>query len=258
MNVKDYRRKIESELAQLDGKAGLESLAGTEHDGWQQAINQLQNPDLTTDLRIAALQRLQAGTFLGLQFESVRADYVAALRNVVTASDDKLRLAALDVLVNLKDDFARQKLQDSLRGIGQQLLAPAAALGLLARDDHGSAAHIARDLLFQSKDVPLRAQAARLLGGDPSAKGLLAALMQDKDEFREVRRASAVSLRNLDPSAFAQAAGKILADGSDFKDIKATVRGALNLAQTSAANTTAAVGWVGRTIGAIRNILSGS
>jgi HEAT repeat protein len=173
------------------------------------------------------MQLLQAGTFLGAQFAPLRPEYIAALRAAATAVDPELRRSALDVLVNMKDEFARKKLLEGLQGIGEALVPPAAALGLLARDDHGSASAIARDLLTKSADGAIRAQAARVLGSDPGATELLSEIMNDKMEFREVRRASAVALKSLNPKLFEQGALDILKDGDDFKEIKSTVGGAL-------------------------------
>ena len=230
MNVKEYRRQIESQLnaAAVPEAAGADlASAAAPQQRWAEAIRQLADPHLDPEARKAALQVLQAGTFLGSQFAPLRADYVAALRTAATGAAADLRRSALDVLVNLKDEFARQKLVEGLRGIGEALVPPAAALGLLARDDHSSASAIARDLLNRAADIYTRAQAVRVLGSDPSAKSLLAEIMKNKEEFREVRRASAVALRSLDRQAFERTALDILRDHSDFEDIKSTVRGAL-------------------------------
>jgi HEAT repeat protein len=230
MNVKDYRKQVE---AQTGPRGSLESLDAVEtvealpQQRWSDAIRQLTDPTLSPDIRKAAMHLLQAGTFLGAQFAPLRAEYIAALRTTATDADPELRRSALDILVNLKDEFARKKLLDGLQGQGEELVPAAAALGLLARDDHGSASTVARDLLATSADGPIRAQAARVLGSDPGATDLLSGIMKDKAEFREVRRASAVALRGLNPKMFEQGALEILNDGDDFKDIKSTVGGAL-------------------------------
>jgi hypothetical protein len=147
----------------------------------------------------------------------------------------------LDILAGKGDDFARQKLTEGLRGIGEALVSPAVALGLLARDDHASVRDIAHRFLEGNHDAHTKAQAVRLLGSDPAETLTLLRLMQDKSEFREVRRASAVALRALDPDAFVRNARSILADHSDFQDIRKTVSGALAraglLPESDAGNT---------------------
>jgi hypothetical protein len=106
------------------------------------------------------------------------------------------------------------------------VLPAAAALALLARDDHGSASAIARNLLASGDDAT-RAQAVRVLGSDPGASDLLSGIMKDKDESREVRRAGAVALESLNPQLFQDSAAEILHDEDDFAEIKSTVGGAL-------------------------------
>jgi len=231
MNVKDYRKQVEAELsAGVTPAAAGPPEAAPPQQNWDEAIRRLADPTVAVDVRKEAAQLLQAGTFLGAQFSEYRPRYVAALRTAATDADPELRRSALDVLVNFSDEFARQKLVEGLQGTGEELVPPAAALGLLARDDHLSASAVARELLGKSVDFHTRAQAVRVLGSDPGAKELLSGLMNDKTEFREVRRASAVALRGLDNDAFEKNAREILRDGSDFSDIKATVGGALERA----------------------------
>jgi HEAT repeat protein len=235
MNVKDYRKQIESQLgaAGPPAEAHFASAAAPSQQGWADAIKQLADPKLAPDVRTNAARFLQAGTFLGAQFAPFHADYLAALRTAATDADPDLCRSALDMLVNFNDEFARQKLVDGLRGTGQALIPQAAALGLLARDDHGSASAIARDLLGSSADIATRAQAVRVLGSDPAATDLLAGIMKNKSEFREVRQASAVALKGLNPQVFQDSAINILQDGNDFKDIQSTVGGALERAGIS-------------------------
>jgi HEAT repeat protein len=229
MNVKDYRLQVEAQLgaAGSPDNASVASTVAPPEQHWADAIRQLADPTLPAEARKNAAQVLQAGTFLGAQFGPFRADYLVALRTAATDADPDLRRSALDTLVNLDDEFAREVLTDGLRGIGKALVPQAAALGMLARNDHNSATAIARDLLAGGADVATRAQAVRVLGSDPASSDLLAEIMKNKSEFREVRRASAVALKGLDPQAFQAGAIDILRDVNDFEDIQATVGGAL-------------------------------
>jgi hypothetical protein len=231
MNVKDYRAQIESQLSSTaaPAAASADQAASDPGPGWADAIRRLADPKADLEARKAALHELQAATFLGEQFAPYRADYLAALRSAMMdrAADHDLRHFALDVLVNFKDEFARQKLVEGLRGIGEALVAPAAALGLLARDDHDAASGIAREVLTRATDAFTRAQAVRLLGSDANAAHDLLDILKNKDEAREVRQASAVALKGLNENEFTRGALEILNDASDFDDIRETVRGAL-------------------------------
>jgi hypothetical protein len=242
MNVKEYRQRMEAQLGNAAPPPGLDSAAPPPQQGWADAIRQLADATLDTETRKNMLHVLQAGTFQGSQFAPFRAEYLQALRTAATDADPELRRLALDVLANFKDEFARQKLTEGLRGTGEELLPPAAALGLLARDDHASAGAIAGELLAKSTDPHTRAQAVRVLASDPGAKALLTEVMKDKAEFREVRRASAVALKALDAQAFLDGARDILSDESDYKDIKATITGALKRAGADASGEGSASG----------------
>jgi hypothetical protein len=234
MNVKQYRQQVEADLASATLAANSTALGGptaaTPEQAWATATEQLADPGKAVETRRNALQILQGGTFQGDLFSAFHPGFLRALRIAATDDDGDLRHDALDALVNFKDEFARQVLTEGLQGTGKTLVPAAAALGLLARDDHGSANAIARELLGTTTDIPTRAQAVRVLGADPAATGLLDGIMRDKNEFEEVRRAGAVALRSLDPSRFENSALEIVQDASDFGEIKASVSGALERA----------------------------
>lgn len=236
MNVKEYRAQVEAGLSAATNApsrstavAGADAAnsAASREQAWTEALAQLSDRSAPSEARRNALQVLQAGTFLGQQFDPMRARYTDALHGAITDPDSEIRHFALDVLIDNKDAVARQRLMDGLQGKIAPLLAPAAALSLLARDDHASAGTIARDLLAKSADVATRMQAVRVLGSDPGATDLIANILKDKDEFREVRRAGGVALKGLNPELFRNSAAEILGDSSDFQDIKSSVGGAL-------------------------------
>lgn len=230
MNSKDYRRQVEAEYAAAApafSRAAAAAPSAPLEPDWAQDLVELMDTARDPREREAAIWRLQAGTFLVPDFAPHRPPYIQALQTAATDKDEGLRHAALDVLANSKDDFARRKLTEGLDDPNKALVSPAVALGLLARDDHGAATGFARAFLSGESDPATRAQAARVLAADPASSGLLAERMGDKDEYRLVRRASAVALHSVDPDSFRSLAEGILADDSDFQEIKATVRGAL-------------------------------
>lgn len=236
MNVKEYRKQIESRVNYRGEPAALATSVpddGNREADWSEVLKNLANVDLDPVERRQAFQIMQAASFLGPQFAPLHARYLDVLRQLAIDADGSLRRMALDALSNRKDEFARKRLTDGLRNASEALVPPAVALGFLARDDHGSAHEIARTLLSESTDVPVREQAVRVLGGAPDATSLLDAVMRDKKEFRRVRRASAVALRALDLQKFEQGARDILNDRSDFHDIKSTVAAALQRSSSS-------------------------
>ena len=229
MKAKEYREQIEASLntATVVAASVTPAVPDTPEKTWRAALASLSNSTSTAATRMEALQLLQAGTFLDQEFDVVRAEYVDALRHAATDPSEEIRRFALGILIGQKNDFARLKLVEGLQGKIQPLLAPAAALSLLARDDHASVSPVAAEILRSSVDPAVRTQAVRVLGKDPGAAIGLDELVRNKSEFREVRRAGAVALKNLDPNLFLQSASTILNDKDDFQDIKSTVGGAL-------------------------------
>ena len=231
MKVKDYRSQIEKETSDAPRAAEATEAASADSAGtWQGALQMLLDGRAETKTRLEAFRILAAGMFTGLEFTPYRARFQDALRQIAGDSnaDPALRQAALGALVNMRDVTARTLLSQGLRQPASAAVPPAVALEMLSLDDHASAAGLAREALASSKEAAVRQQAVRILGADPSAKDELRGILQDKNEFREVRRASAVALRSLEPTAFKNDARTILADPDDFPEIKATLKGALD------------------------------
>jgi hypothetical protein len=72
-------------------------------------------------------------------------------------------------------------------------------------------------------------EAVRLLASDPTSKDLLADILKDKDERREVRNASASALQALAPAEFEEQAKQIVLDDDEYPEIRATAINALTL-----------------------------
>ena len=72
-------------------------------------------------------------------------------------------------------------------------------------------------------------EAVRLLAGDPTSKELLAVILKDKAERREVRNASATALQSLAPAEFEEQAKVIVLDEEEHPEIRATAINALAL-----------------------------
>jgi hypothetical protein len=72
-------------------------------------------------------------------------------------------------------------------------------------------------------------EAVRLLASDPASKDLLAGILRNKDERREVRNASASALQSLAPAEFEEQAKEMVLDDNEYPEIRATAINALTL-----------------------------
>jgi hypothetical protein len=171
---------------------------------------------------MAALQSLGAAAFSVAGFDSVRDDYIAALREVSTDSHEQLRRRALGILTRNKDGFAQKKLIDGLKDPAKALLPPEKALQLLGNDVHAEAYSLARAIVKKPPNDDAKREALRLLAADPKSAPLFEKVLRDKKELRENRQLAASALHSLNPEKLQQEALKILKDKSDYADIKAT------------------------------------
>jgi hypothetical protein len=174
------------------------------------------------EVRMAALQSLGAAAFSVANFESVHAEYIAALRQVSTDSHERLRRRALGILMRNKDGFAQKKLLDGLKDPAKALLPPEKALQLLGNDVHAEAYSAARAIVKKPPSQEAKREALRLLAADAKSAPLFEKVLRDKKEMRENRQIAASALNSLNPEKLQQQALKILKDKSDYADIKAT------------------------------------
>jgi len=188
----------------------------------QAMLNVLRNKDEPVEVRLAALQSLQAASFSVVAFESCRGDYIATLRAVADDPDPELRQRVLGLLAREKDGFAQKKLLDGLKNPDKALVPPEKALQLLSYDVHADAYSAAREIVKKPPNDDARREALRLLAGDARAAPIFEKLLRDKKELREIRQISASALQALKPEKLQEHARKILLDKSDYDDIKAT------------------------------------
>jgi hypothetical protein len=176
--------------------------------------------------RLLAIDELAAFDFLGPRFDAYRPDFLAALRDVATDASATVRESALGLLAMRKDAWAQQELIAGLRAPQRALVPEAAALQLLSYDDHTESVPLARQV-YERATGPTREEALLLLANDPQSEGLLTRLLVDKDEESGIRQISAVGLRNLNRTAFDEEARRIVADDTDYPEIRATGLAAL-------------------------------
>lgn len=197
--------------------AGIEGMLDTLRDDGQ-----------PVERRLDALQAVQAASFAVPDFEAVRPEYIAALRQVAKDPDAELRQRALGILAREHDGFAQKALLDGLRHPGSALVPPEKALQLLSYDPHAAAYPLAREVLETSSDDIVRREAVRLLAGDPDSAPLLEEVLSDRRESSEIRRISASALHALNPDRLQRWAARAAADEREPDDIVATSLTALS------------------------------
>jgi hypothetical protein len=191
-------------------------------DNLQAVLAVLRDVNEPIDVRMAAIQSLQAASFSVVAFESSRGDYRATLRRVAQDANPELRQRALGLLARQKDGFAQKKLLEGLRNPEKALVPPEKALQLLSYDVHAGAYKAARAVLDNPPNPTAKREALRLLATDATAAPMFEKIMLDKNELRENRQISASALHALDPEKLQALARNIVLDSDDYDDIKAT------------------------------------
>lgn len=240
--------------AQRDINDRVEAMAYTskavvESDANLQAmLSVLRNKDEPVQVRLAALQSLQAATFSAVAFESCRPDYIATLRAVATDPDPELRQRVLGLLAREQDGFAQKKLLEGLKNPEKALVPPEKALQLLSYDVHADAYKVARDIINKPPNTAAKREALRLLAADATSAPVFEKILRDKDEEPELRQISASALHSLKPDKLQEYARDIVLDKSDQDDIRATSLTALTQFgdETAIANDSALLKSVGR------------
>ncbi len=197
-------------------------------DSIEATIDTLRDPDQAVPRRLDALQAVQAASFASIEFDVVRPDYIAALRQVSQDPDPELRQRALGILAREHDGFAQKALVEGLRNPGKALVPADKALQLLSYDPHAAAYPIAREVLETSDDDSARREAVRLLAGDPESAPLLEEVLSDRRESSEIRRMSASALHALNPDRLQRWAARAAADEREPDEIVATSLTALS------------------------------
>ncbi len=222
--AKDPRRTVKQRVTAL----AAAPLAVCDSDArLQSTLKILRNTQEPMDVRLAALQTLQAASFAVVSFESCRADYIAALREVAQDPDPEMRQRVLGLLAREKDGFALKKLVDGLQHPEQALLPPEKALQLLGYDVHTEAYPAARAILKNPPNPAAKSGALRLLAADASSAPLFEKILRDKDELKENRQIAAAALHALHPEKLQEHAREMLMDPSEYDDIQATSLAAL-------------------------------
>jgi hypothetical protein len=186
----------------------------------QPVLKVLRNKEEPVPVRLAALQTLQAASFGSIAFESLRGDYIAALREVAQDTDSELRQRALGILAREKDGFAQKKLLQGLENPEKALVPPEKALQLLSYDVHSDAYPLAREIVNNPPNTAAKREALRLLAADASSAPLFEKVMRDKNESSEIRQVSAAALQSLRPGKMQDYAREALLDPAESDEIQ--------------------------------------
>jgi hypothetical protein len=193
----------------------------------QPALDVLRDAGQPVEARLEALQAIQAASFAVPDFDSIRPDYVAALRRAAGDPDPELRQRALGILAREHDGFAQDVLLEGLRQPDKALVPADKALQLLSYDAHAGAYPIAREIVKSSRDDSARREALRLLASDPRSGPVLEEVLADKSEPADIRRMSASALHALNPGRLQRWASRAVLDADEDSDIVATGLSAL-------------------------------
>lgn len=188
----------------------------------QKVLKVLRNKEEPVEVRLAALQSLQAAAFSVIAFESCRSDYIATLRELTADPDAEIRRRVLGILSREKDGYAQKKLLEGLKNPEKALVSPEKALQFLGNDAHADAYSAAREIVSKPPNEDARREALRLLAADATSAPMFEKLLRDKDELREVRQLSASALQTLRPEKLQAHAREMLLDTSEYEDIQAT------------------------------------
>ena len=218
------RKSVEERVAAL---AEVPLAVDDNEDNPQTLLDILRNEAEPLEVRLEALQTLQAAGFSSATYESWRGDYIATLRKVATDPNPELRQRALGILAREKDGFAQKKLLEGLQDSEKALVPPEKALQLLSYDIHSEAYPVAREIVEKPPSTVAKREALRLLAADATATPLFEEVLRDKDEMAENRQIAASVLQATKPDKLQKYAREILLDPSEYDDIQATALTAL-------------------------------
>ncbi|MFH8252313.1 HEAT repeat domain-containing protein [Microbacterium sp. B2969] len=221
------------ELSQDDLEALLVD-AETFESAMRMLLDILADQTSTPDLQLTALERLGAATFQPVRFAPFHAEYIERLRELALSPDKDVRHMALDRLTLENDEVGQQLLREGLEGTRKPLLPAATAARFLARDEHGDAAPLFRELA-QSSTGRVREEALRALAADPESVELLASISSDKSERTAVRELAAMSLKAQSPTRFADVARGLVLDDDEDDHLRTTALSAVAFTPEAAA-----------------------
>jgi hypothetical protein len=192
------------------------------------ALALLQDNSEAAEVRKAAFKVLQQSSFSSAVFRTKRAEYLAVLRSLVDDQDEQIRKLAIETLAKEKDEYVQRRLIEGLKEASKALIPVERAVQLLGYDIHSEHYPILKEIVQNPPSTTAKREAVRLLAADPSSKEMLTEILRDKDEYREVRNASAAALQSMAPAEFEDQAKQIVLDDDEYDDIRVACANALD------------------------------
>jgi HEAT repeat protein len=195
---------------------------GQDEEGVLLILDVLRDERRPLELRREALNAIQRLRFTSMALREHRPAVVDALHVLLTDADNELRVTAVEVLAQEKDEEVQLRLLEGLTGSGEPLVEPELAIQLLGYDVHAGHLRFLRTVVRTSENQSVRQAAVRVLAADPGAAGLLAEVLGNPQEDEGVRRAAAAALRGVAPVDFEQVAREIVLK-DDHPGLRATL-----------------------------------
>ncbi|MEU1972554.1 HEAT repeat domain-containing protein [Microbacterium sp. NPDC019599] len=194
----------------------------------------LADESASIEQKTTAVERLGGAAFQPTRFAPFHAEFVERLRDLAVSDDKGLRYLALDRLTLDDDEVGKRLLREGLEGARKPLVPPATATRFLARDEHGDAAPLFRELA-RTGSARVRVEALRALAADPESVELLAEISSDKSESAKVRELAAMSLKASSPERFAHVAREMVVDEKEDDKLRSAALSALAFTPEAAA-----------------------
>lgn len=191
-------------------------------------IDLLLNKEEPFIVRIQALKVLQQNSFRAAKFKAWRPEFLNALRIILSDDSAELRVSALEILAQNKDEFAERVLIDGLRNSAVALVPPEFAIQLLGNDIHGEHYSLLKEIVITPPNEQSKIEALKLLAADGGSKDFLIPFFTNKAEPAEVRTVAGIGLQNLDPKGFAELAANVILDAGENEQVKAVCINAIS------------------------------
>lgn len=188
----------------------LTNEAGKDEQLFRYILTIVGDVEESADLRREALRQIQSINFSGLTTIQLQTETTQVLHRQVNDINVALRTEIIALLAREKDRFVQGLLVSGLRSPAMALVPDALAVHLLGFDIHATDFPLLREIVRTSPNNDTRVEAIHLLTADHFARELLVRTARNVRERFEVRKASLVALRNMDPEKFQDMAHQIL------------------------------------------------
>lgn len=209
-----------SEAARLDTVRAMAREIRSDPTNIDRLIAVLADRSQPAAVRIAALDGLQAATFLVETFAPKRPEYLETLRSVIEDPDRRLRRRALGLLARENDEYVQRRLVEGLEHPSRALVSAAKAIQYLGYDVHAEHFPLLRRIVEDPPTAAAQQEAIRVLAADPKSRTLLTRVLTNKDQSSGARYMSAISLQSLAPEKFQGIARKIALDDDEDERLR--------------------------------------